>query len=218
MLTVTDEVRRIVAATPFLEEGLARGILNYSAVARDIRPAVEAALMKPVGESALLMALKRLSEKLEKRAGLQEKLLRETGDLTVRSGLIECTYRRSPAVYGQLQKLLKKVQQGGERFLTFSQGVYETTIIASSSLESKVFELFEKEDRVSYTPSLAAVIIKMPPEAVAIPGVHYPILRQLAWQSVNIIQLISTYTELTIVLENSQVDRAFSTLHLYFSR
>ncbi|MBI3366167.1 hypothetical protein HY041_00875 [Candidatus Roizmanbacteria bacterium] len=38
------------------------------------------------------------------------------------------------------------------------------------------------------------------------------LLKSLAWMGINVIEVVSSYTELTIVLENKDVDRAFSVL------
>ena len=47
-------------------------------------------------------------------------------------------------------------------------------------------------------------------EATKIPGVLYFILKILAWEGINITECVSTFTELTIILDNKDIDRAFS--------
>ena len=49
------------------------------------------------------------------------------------------------------------------------------------------------------------------------PGVHYTILKQLAWNDINLVEAVSTYSEFTIILERDVVDRAFSVLMNYLS-
>jgi hypothetical protein len=49
-----------------------------------------------------------------------------------------------------------------------------------------------------------------------IPRIFYTILKQLAWESINVIEVVSTYTEFTIILERGQVDQSFSILMKYF--
>ena len=38
MKTISEEIRALIAESPFLEEGLARGIINCSALAREMQP------------------------------------------------------------------------------------------------------------------------------------------------------------------------------------
>jgi hypothetical protein len=44
----------------------------------------------------------------------------------------------------------------------------------------------------------------------------YAILKRLAWQNLNVVDVVSTATEFTIVVSNEQVDQAFSALRRYF--
>lgn len=218
MITVAEEIRKVVTTSPFLEEGLTRGVLNLSALARELKPQVEATLLKDVSESSIVMALKRLGATLTERpARGGEELLRASGDLTVRSNLSEFTFLKSDSSLENQKRLLDEVRGRSDTFVTFTQGVFESTIIVSSPLKPTVERIFADETQVSRLDDLSAIVVKFPVEAVSIPGVHYPILRQLAWQEVSIVEVISTYTELTLIIQREQVERAFSTLLGYFS-
>ena len=45
------------------------------------------------------------------------------------------------------------------------------------------------------------------------PGVYYSILKQLAWEGINLVEVSSTYTELTLILHEKDINRAFSIIH-----
>ena len=95
MITISDALKEWLVTTPFVEEALARDILNLSALARELRPVLEKKLVKDLTDAAVMMALKRLKEGV---AGHQQDLnsnLRGVGNLTVRSGLGELTFRRT---------------------------------------------------------------------------------------------------------------------------
>lgn len=217
MQTVADEIERIVMAYPFLEEGLSRGIINCSALAREIQPQVEKALFKDVSESAILMALKRLSARMAGRSMGFEAVLQELGDLTVRSNLTEFTFLRSDSIMEKQKKLLNRIEDTAQPFITFTQGVFEITIIVSAGLGEIVEETFFEEKLLSRLDDLSAIIIKLPAQTVSTPGVHYAILKQLAWQNINVVEVVSTYTEFTVVLDKRQVDLAFSVLMKFLS-
>jgi hypothetical protein len=53
---------------------------------------------------------------------------------------------------------------------------------------------------------------------VGTPGVYYSIFKQLAWGNVNVVDVVSTYTEFTVLFEFQNVDRAFSILKRFLSR
>jgi hypothetical protein len=215
MITVPELAEKYVLQSPLLEEGLARGIINLSALARELRPGMEAELRKTVSPAAILMALKRLSPELPKRAGRKPAGLKKMGDLIVRSNLVEFTFRNSDSIWEKQKKLLHRIERDREAFLTYTQGVFEVMLLASAGIEKAVIEIFGGESVLARQGNLSAIIIRLSPRTVHIPGVYYAILKQLAWGNVNVIDVVSTTTEFTILVEKTQVDRAFSILTRY---
>jgi hypothetical protein len=212
MITIATAVEELVRGAPFLEEGLAAGLLNLSALARRLRPQLERELHKQVGEAAVMMALRRLAPQVAARhAGLVD-LLRRMRDLTVRSNLVEFTFRISPTTLQGQRELLHAVAAQRDVFLTITRGVYEVTLIASSSIEKQIESAFRDEALVSRLSDLSAIILALPVDSVTVPGVHYALLKQLAFLGLNVVEVVSTYSELTLVLAKADVDRAFSAL------
>jgi hypothetical protein len=64
MLSIATKVEQIVSESAFLTEGMSLGLINLSELARQLRPQLESDLWKPVGQAAVVMALRRLSERL----------------------------------------------------------------------------------------------------------------------------------------------------------
>jgi len=215
MITVPELAEKNVLQSPLLEEGLARGIINLSALARELRPAMEAELGRSVSPAAILMALKRLSPDLHRRTGRKPAGLKKTGDLIVRSNLVEFTFRNSDSIWEKQKQLLHRMERDREAFVTYTQGVFEVMLIASAGIEKAVIEIFGGESILARQGNLSAIIIRLSPRTVHIPGVYYAILKQLAWGNVNVIDVVSTTTEFTILVEKAQVDRAFSILTRY---
>jgi hypothetical protein len=139
------------------------------------------------------------------------------GDLTVRSGLSEFTFLRSATLLEKQKKLLHVIKGRSDRFVTFTQGVYEITTIVNSDLEQTVEKIFRGEKMIACLHDLAAITIRLSPETVYTPGIHYSILKQLAWHNVNVVEVVSTYTEFTIILEKETVDVSFSILMNFLS-
>jgi hypothetical protein len=218
MITVAEVLSSIIMESPFLEEGIAEGIINLSALARKLQPRLETALMKPVSESAIIMALKRLSPKVTQKMKINETSICQLGDLTVRSDLSEFTFIRSDLLLEKQKKLLHAIKDITNSFVTFTQGVYEITAIVNSRLESTVERIFKGERLVAHETNLAAITIRLTPESLHTPGVHYSVLKQLAWYNINVVEVVSTYTEFTIILNKSQVDTSFSVLMRFLSK
>jgi len=212
MITTASVVEDLVRESPLLEEGLAAGVLNLSAVARSLRPRVETVLARSVSDAAVMMALKRLAPRVVAPERAVVKLLRQMRDLTVRSNLVEFTFRSSPTLLERQRDLLHAIAREHDAFLTYTQGVFEATLIASARLAGKIEAAFRAERLVSRLDDLSAIVIPLPPKSVQTPGVHYTLLKQLASHGLNVVEVVSTYGELTIVLAKDEVDRAFSIL------
>lgn len=211
MVSISDALSEIIQAQPFIEEGLSRGIINYSAFAREVRPEIEKRLYKDIQEGTIVMALKRLSEKLSKDRSKPKARFNLT-NLTVRSNLIEFTYLNSESLVDKQRELFNKIADVKEIFCAVSQGIRETTFIADQQAAMMIERIFASESLVIKIDNLSSITIHLPQEVVFIPGVYYQILKLIAWENINIVEVFSTYTELTIIFANADVDKAFSIL------
>ncbi len=216
MITIPETVDQIISGSPFLEEALNEGIINYSALARKIKPEVERRLLKDVQQGAILMALRRLAKKFAPD-GTLKKIIHSNNNLIVRSNLIELVIANTEFTIGMHKNLIKLVEQEEQYFMTITEGVFETTIIASSDLHEQIKTLIPIEKFISELTNLSSITIHLPTSNVYSPGLYYFFLKALAWEGINIIEVVSSYTELTIVLENKDVDRAFSVLKRSFT-
>lgn len=210
MISVKDALSEIIQNYPLIEEGLSKGFINYSAFAREIRPLIEKRLYKRVKEGAIVMALKRISKSLS-RDKSAEKFLNLT-DLTVRSNLTELTFLNSESLIDKQRELFNKLAVHKDIFCAVSQGIRETTFIANTVAASVIGKSFSDETKVSTINHLSSITIHLPKETVETPGIYYQILKMLAWEKINVTEVISTYTELTIVFSDKDIDKAFSAL------
>ena len=211
MITVAMAVERVVKKQPYIEEVLSKGIINLSALARLILPEVREITFKKVQKGAVLMALKRMPKtvKTSSRVG---KILEKKRDLIVRSNLVEFVLLNSNFSTEKHRKIINEADKEGKYFLTVTQGVFETSIIASFDLEEKIKRILGEENLLMMIGDLSSITIYLPKKNVLTPGVYYLILKTLAWEGVNIVEVVSTSSEFTIILEDKEVDRAFSLL------
>ncbi|MDF1672458.1 MAG: aspartate kinase [Vicingaceae bacterium] len=206
-------VEEIIKKSPFLEEALAEGIINLSSLSRQIKPEIDEQLHKDVQIGAIVMALKRLSPKFDPNLKIKvKKVINRLGDITVRSKITYFTFENSETIIDKQAELLKGLKGKKDTFFAFSQGVYETTIILSDSEKNGVESIFSTETLVQATKGLSSITIKLPSENADTSGIYYFILKKIAWEGINILDIISTTHEFTIIVNDESVDRAFSIL------
>ncbi|OHX67770.1 hypothetical protein [Flammeovirga pacifica] len=216
-MTLAETISDLINKSPFLQEGIAEGIVNYSALARKLNPEINVLMNKEIQEGAIVMALKRMAHKVE-ASGMEDEAkeyIRHMGDILVRSDLVDFAYKNSPTLISCQKNLLELVQNiTGDLFHASSKGMHETNIITSKSFAPKVIELFEGEEKLTEIQDLAAVTMRMPMSYDKdAPGVFYFILKTLAWNKINVVEFISTKHEFSIVIEKSEINKTFNLLH-----
>ena len=211
MITVSEILETMVKQKPFIEQALADGLLNLSAFSRQIKPDIEKILKKPVTEASILMALKRLVPLME--VSVHKKIESATkgfGDIIVRSNLSDFTYKNSDALFEKQSNLILLLNNEKDVFYTISRGVFETTIVISSNFTEKVKEIFKEETIISSSIALSSVTLRLPKDNIKIPGLYYFVFKQIAWEGISVLEVISTTNELSIIVKDNDVDRVFS--------
>lgn len=213
MKTISSVVEDYIKKKPFLQSALAQGIINLTSLSRIVRPEIENELGKDIRNGAIVMALKRLSDDLEFRATHKIiKVLKNIGEITVRSSLTDFTFLVSDTILENQTILLKEVNKNKDVFYTSSRGVNEMNIVVSNTLDSAVEELFKNEKCTQKAEHLSSITVKLPAENVSVPGIYYFIFQRLAWEGIVLFEVISTTNEFTIIVNDEQVDIAFRTI------
>jgi hypothetical protein len=213
MKTISSVVEHYIKKKPFLQSALAQGIINLTSLSRLIKPEIQEELGKDIRNGAIVMALKRLSDDLEFRATHKIiKVLKNIGEITVRSSLTDFTFLVSDSILENQTELLEEINKNKDVFYTSSRGVNELNIVVSNSLDSIIEELFKKEKCTQKAENLSSITVKLPAENVSVPGIYYFIFQRLAWEGIILYEVISTTNEFTIVVNDDQVDIAFKTI------
>ena len=146
MKTISSVVESYIRRKPFLQTALSEGIINLTSLSRYIKPEVEDVLRKEVRDGAIVMALKRLSENLEFLATHKiVKVLKDIGEITVRSSLTDYTFQLTPSILSSQLELMREIENMPDIFYTSSRGVNEINIVVSNRLEKTVERIFKNE-------------------------------------------------------------------------
>ena len=156
------------------------------------------------------MALKRISSSLEFISTHKIiKVLKNIGDITVRSNLTDYSFKVSDSLLSCQAKFLSEIDNRQLFFYTSSRGVTESNIVISNDMEEKMETYFGNEVLIKKTDNLSSISIKLPEENISIPGVYYFMFQKMSWEGINIIEVISTSNEFTIVVNDKNVNDAF---------
>jgi hypothetical protein len=212
MRSIGEIVKKLIRDTPFLEEALAEGLVNVSALSRKLQPQVEKELQKKVQTGAIDMAIKRYDpgNSYKLNFGLKQ-FVSNLGDFIVQSGLMHFTFENSSTLTARWRELIDNVK-GEQPYYTISRGIFETTVVVSNSKVKLVEEIFAHEKLIFQKFSLSSITLRLPKKRDETSGFYYYILKTLALEKINIEELISTTNEFTILVSEKDIDRAFSIL------
>ncbi len=213
MKTIASCVQEIIVSRPFLEEGLSRQIINFSALAKDLNKSISEMLRKPVKDGAIMMALRRYQKTLnvENSISLND-VFKNLGDITVRSNLSDFTFQNSKTLINSHSQILEKISANHQIFYAFTRGMLESNIIISTSEKGSILKAFENEIQIGLQDKLSAISIYLPKGNSKIAGLYYQIFKRLAWENITLYEVVSTTNEFTIVVEDDLIDKAFSVI------
>lgn len=207
---ITEE---LINKSPFLREAMTDELINISALARKLKPEIEEITGKEVKEGAIVMAIKRMTPGLYHRLNIKiTNVMGDLGDFLVRSNLSDFTYENSESLKNRQADLIHEINKENDSFFALCKGVSETTFIVNTQHEDLIKRMFGGEKLKSHTSDLASVTVKLPMVNTEIYGIYYYILKHLAWEGINIVELVSTSNEFTIVVKQDDVDKAFKIL------
>ena len=211
MVTVSHLVEKIIEQKPFIQEALSNGIINNAALADQMLPEIEKELKKKVKFSAVNMAIRRLSEKLE-QSFISKAKFDKNSDITLKSNLIEITVYKMEDSQEYIKELYSLVDIKGGDFLTITQGLHELMIITNEKYEKKILEMFPNKLIKKSIKNLSSITINIPEESIETIGLFYIVTRALNWENIPIVDIVSTFTEMTFIIKEEDTARSFNVL------
>jgi len=214
MLKISDALADIVQDNILFQFGLQQGIFNLSQLAEYLLPHIELKTKKEVTNTAVLMALSRL-QKTMKHAALTPDIF-AINTLTIRSSLSAFTFDKSKLTQKKLDKLAHELLTN-DAIATMTYGTTQLTIIAESVQDQNILKT-AGIDPLYYHNNVNSIGISFNEEYIKVPGFIYVVLQQLLTQQVNLVEIASTYTELTLYVDQQDMKRTFEALQYLFKK
>lgn len=213
MITISRVVEELVFNEPFMLDLIKQDLINLSSLARKLKPEIEKRIMKPVNQGSVVVALNRLTPRISMQMKhLEKKNNIKFLDITVRSDLSDYTFQNSQTIVEAQRQLLNTLADNKNIFYTVSRGVFESTVVISSSHSDILEKIFDKEVVISKKNDLSCITVKLPSENTETPGLYYLIFKKVAWSNINIIEVISTTNEISLIIKDSEVSEVFALL------
>lgn len=210
MVNISHLVKKYMEGSPYLQEFMLRGIIHVPNLAEGIKPYIEKELGK-VKESAIIMALRRYGEQLKKK-DIKTKEFKIKSDIVMKTNIIDISVQKSPQLFKDLEKLYKLVNYEKGDLLNIIHGSNEVTIITNEKFKNKISEILKNEKTLNIEKNLISLSLNYPEEFLYTPGVIFNIIRKLALEGINIFEVVTTRTELTLILNKKDLTKSYNIL------
>lgn len=210
MIKVTDVVREILLSNEIALSSLSSGYLNLSAYAASIQKEVERRSFKEVKVGTIVVALSRLAKSLESSTELLPQF--KVNSIAVKTGLVEFTFEKTKANQERLQRIYQNEDFLYADFFAVTYGVGELNMVLPESLKRPLLKIYGKQKPLLFLEDLAGVSVRFDDWCIQVPNIVYSLIRPLALKRVNILEIVSTFTELTFIFHEDDMQQALALL------
>ncbi len=214
MASVAAAVKTIINRSPFISEMLIQDVISFSNLAKSIQPKVEAMYGESVNTAAVVMAIRRYADEL-KEAEKGAAKGRIDYEIQMKTNIYDVNFSRDDSFMPRLSELYGIVRPDQGDFLNITLGSHEITLAVSENHRDAVDELTRGQRIVHRYSDLVALTIVFHGDFLQTPGILYLAVRKLAWENINIIEIVSTMNVLTFVIRREDSLKAYEALEAF---
>jgi hypothetical protein len=206
-MKISEEVRKALARYPYIEEYLAMGVINHRALAREIRKYLKGG---EVNLQSVVSAIRRAS--FSKSRGERNRLLR-----ILSKSEVNLKYDLATATIVNQKKIEEVHKALREKRYMLLQGMRTLTVVAEEEALRGLTKRL-KDERVEFRGDLASVVVTSPREIVSTPGVIAHIASLLALEGINVVEMMSSSTETSFIVDEKDALKAVDTIRKEIKR
>jgi hypothetical protein len=210
MVTISQVVQKIVNDKIFILEPLSKGIISNVSLAEQLKPEIEEELGKQVKAHAIVMALRRYTEEIKKTH--KDITFDYSSEIILKTDICDIALLRSPTFFTKLKHLYDVVDFEKGDILNVIHGRHEVVIVTNERYMKKSLDIFKGEKIFNVEKNLVSLTLTFSSDFLHTPGVIYNVVRALAWDNINIYEIVSTNTELTFILNKKDSSKAYKVL------
>ncbi len=181
--TASDWVREAIEHDGAVRQGLARGLVNVRALAREIR----ARTSEEISYDALLGAIRRypLERSMDRRRAARRAILK----LSLRNRVAILSFRNRPDLRPVIARFVGETSQAREEMLRVATSPEMVSITFDERRMKELEARIPRSDVLRKWTELAEIKIEAMTEVEGAPGILSTITSELATNEVNIVQL-----------------------------
>ncbi len=215
--SVAFYVKEIINRSPFISEMLIQEVISYSNLALFIKPKVEALYGSEVSSASIVMAIRRYTQDLKKLNHIDNKKQKIDYEIQMKTNIYDVNIKRSRSFIDNLSTIYALTNNDNGDFINISIGEYEIVVTISDKYKSQLDGLLSGEKIINREEDMVALTISFKGNNfLETPGITYLATRKLAWENINIYEIVSTLNVLTFIIKKKDSLEAYGVLQAFF--
>lgn len=211
-LTISEAVENHLRENLLLQESIALGFCNISAVASFLKPDIIRSVGTPVSITTLGMAIRRCCKKLALQPRKQQNFPTHI-DISARTNMYEVAVANNDKTRSTVDKLRVDLQIAKGDLLTVAEGLYEIVVFTNEKYKPKVKKVLRNTTVTSEMSGLGLVTVNWPASTKGIPGIYFRITRALAIRNISIQSFHTIGSEMMILFSGEQFGAGYHVIH-----
>ena len=206
MVTISHVVNKLVDERIYLHEALSNGIASYGSVAKHLKPIIENELGKEVEHFAIVTALRRHAEKLTTRFN-EVKFDTKHSEVNLKTHIIDINVLKTQELFDKLKRFYDVINFERGDILHVIYGRTHVAIVTNERYKEKILKLLQNQKIKKIEEDLVALSFTVGKERIDKPGVLFKITRSMAWENINIVEIISVDLDVTFIVDKNDAIR-----------
>jgi len=211
MVTVSHVVKKLVNEKVYLYEAISKRIASYGSVAKQLKPEIEAELGKEVDHSAIVTALRRYAEKMNTKFEYV-KFNSNYAEVNLKTHIMDINVLKTQGIFDKLKRFYDVVDFERGDILHIIYGRNRVAIVTNERYKQKILDLLQNQKIKKIEENLVALSFTVGKDRIDKPGVLFQITRSLAWEDINIIEIISVDLDVTFIVEKKDAVKGYNAL------
>ena len=217
MVTVSHVVGKLVNERIYLHEALSKRIASYGSVAKQLKPEIEKELGGEVEHTAIVTALRRYADKIQARSNSLS-FNTKFSEVNLKTNIMDINVLKTQELFDKLKRFYDLINFERGDILHVIYGRTHVAIITNERYKEKMLNLLQNLKIKKLEEDLVALSFIVGKERIDKPGVLFKITRSLAWENINIIEIISVNLEVTFIIEKKDAVKGYNALERLIDR
>jgi len=204
MITLSDSLSDIICENPFLEDSLYSWYLNLTWFAHYIKPNLDKKLQKQVSISSIKMALSRFNNSWFSQ---RKFTILKPKDFFIKKNMNIFYLDKTKENLNKIHTYQENLINDKEKYFSIINWNKEIWVITNW------FEIVI--DSKLIFKDLALIWIYIPENFIYEKWMFYYITKQLLFHWINVVEIISTYTEISVIVNKDDLKKSFNALCIW---